>query len=291
MPSMAESEVPWVYENAEAITPTEIDYFSKTPVGAKRIDSHWPMALAGCLYVIGSKSRTLKGIFRFLQKLKISQTTPIANTTQVPGSLFTDIQPLQIGKQMVSMNRSKRSLILLIILTILATTTTSLLVDLVLPDHLPGSVNALLSGLIATLITIAVVQWRIIRPLTDFSQRLSRCNDRQASSLGQLEDYDNKQFVSDIAASIQRNFTRFDDLGQNLSECGGNISIADAEVSHFIDQLKKKIEGDVREITEIASSANQLAQASGQAADSATIAAEAVTETRNESCGFHCVLP
>jgi methyl-accepting chemotaxis protein len=160
---------------------------------------------------------------------------------------------------------------------------TSILVDQLLSGHLPSSVNALLTGLIATLITIAVIQWRIIGPLADFSQQLKRSNDQKTNALAHLENYDKKPFVQDIAASIQQNFTHFDDLGRNLSECGGNISIAAAEVSHFIDQLKKKIEGDVQEITEIASSATQLAQTSSHAADSATIAAEAVTETRNES--------
>jgi methyl-accepting chemotaxis protein len=181
------------------------------------------------------------------------------------------------------MNRSNNKLTLLIIQIIFAVTATSLLLDQLLSDHLPSSVNALISGLIAALISIAVVQWRVLRPLTDFSRQLNPCNEEQGNPLAQLDDYDNKPFVGDIAASIQRNFTRFDGLGRNLAKCGGNISIAAAEVSHFIDQLKKKIEGDVQEITEIASSATQLALTSGHAADSAAIAAEAVTETRNES--------
>lgn len=184
---------------------------------------------------------------------------------------------------MISMNRSRKNPILLITLTIFTAATASLLLFLLLSDYLPSSVNALIAGLTASLMTTAVVHWRIIRPLAEFSQRLSRCKEQQASSLAQLDKYDNKPYVDVIAASIQNHFTHFDELGRNLSQCGGNISIAAAEVSHFIDQLKKKIEGDVREITEIASSATQLAQASGQAADSATIAAEAVTETRNES--------
>jgi methyl-accepting chemotaxis protein len=159
----------------------------------------------------------------------------------------------------------------------------SLSVGLLLPKQLPTSLSALLAGLAAVLISVALVHWRIARPLAGFSEQLSRCVHEHANSFSELGTYDKNPFVGDIAVSVQHSVSNFHDLGRDLSQCGGSISIAAAEVSHFIDQLQKKLEGDVREIIEIASSATQMAQTSGAATDSAGEAAPATTKTRDES--------
>jgi methyl-accepting chemotaxis protein len=161
----------------------------------------------------------------------------------------------------------------------------SLLVGLLLPEHLPTGVNALISGLVATLSSSVLLYWRIVRPLAGLSQQLVRCNDQQASSFSELDTFKTDPFVGEIALLVQQTISNFHDLGRNLSQCGGNISIAAAEVSHFIDQLQKKLEGDVREIIEIASSATEMVQTSEAAAVSAGAAATAATETRDESKG------
>jgi methyl-accepting chemotaxis protein len=159
----------------------------------------------------------------------------------------------------------------------------SLLTEQLLPKALSSTLSTLITGLAAILVSLALVHWRIFRPLQGFSKQLSQCADQQAGGLSEFDLYTKNPFVGEIAVSVQQYIHNFYDLGKNLSQCGGNISIAAAEVSHFIDQLKMKIEGDVREITDIASSTSQMAQTSGEVVDSAGAAATAVTETRGES--------
>lgn len=181
------------------------------------------------------------------------------------------------------MSRSKNAFLWLsLIITVSGLLSASLLAQL-LPQSLSSSVIALLAGLLASLSAVAMVYWRIIRPLSRLTAELRQCSDEQTACDTLSTDYDNNPFVGDIAVSVRRHIANFYDLGRSLSNCGGNISIAAAEVSHFIDQLKKKIEGDVREITEIASSATQMAHTSGQVADNAGMAASAATRTRDES--------
>ncbi|MEJ2453468.1 MAG: methyl-accepting chemotaxis protein [Candidatus Thiodiazotropha sp.] len=181
------------------------------------------------------------------------------------------------------MSLSKKALIGLYLPILIATLATSLLLSALLPNSLPPLLSALIVGLAAVCLSVAIIHWRLIRPMAGFSSHLRQCAQGQADCLQELETHHRHPFLGEIARSTQHYITHFHDLGRNLSQCGGNISIAAAEVSHFIDQLKKKIEGDVREITEIAASANQMAQTSSQAADSADEAATAATETRDES--------
>jgi methyl-accepting chemotaxis protein len=180
------------------------------------------------------------------------------------------------------MSRSKKNSIWLISLIIICGLGASLLVDLLLPKQLPAPLSALVIGLAAVLSSIALIHWLVIRPLVGFSEHLRRCTHEQIP-FSELAAHEKKPFVGDIAVSVQHTIRNFQALGRNLSQCGGNISIAAAEVSHFIDQLQKKLEGDVREIIEIASSTTQMAQTSEAAADSAGEAAAAATEARDES--------
>ncbi len=181
------------------------------------------------------------------------------------------------------MSRSNKAFIQLIFIILICSLGASFLIALLLPASIPTSVNALFVGMAASLTSLAIVYWRILRPLEDFTGHLQQSTKQQGSDFSAFETYRNNPFVGDIAVSVQHYISNFHDLGRNLSQCGGNISIAAAEVSHFIDQLQKKIESDVREITEIASSAIQMAQTSGLAADSAGVAATAATEMRDES--------
>ncbi len=181
------------------------------------------------------------------------------------------------------MSPSKQALIWLYLPILMATLAMSLLLSGLLPIQLPAVLSALVIGLAAAATSIALIHWRLMRPMANFSTHLRQCAEGQADCLNELESHYQQPFIGEIARSTQHYIKDFQNLGQNLSQCGGNISIAAAEVSHFIDQLKKKLEGDVREITEIAASANQMAQTSNQAVDSAGDAAEAATETRDES--------
>ncbi len=157
------------------------------------------------------------------------------------------------------MSQSKKALIWLNLLILLAVFGISLLMSVLLPKQLPTGMSALLIGLASAAAAIAIVHWRLLRPIAGFSSHLRQCAEGQASCLHDLEAHERNPFVGEIARSTRHYITHFHELGRNLSQCGGNISIAAAEVSHFIDQLKRKIEGDVREITEIAASANQMA--------------------------------
>jgi len=183
----------------------------------------------------------------------------------------------------MSMSRSKDAFIWLALITTVCGMLIALLLAQLLPQGLSTSVIAVLAGLLASLSAVSLVYWRIIHPLSRLTEQLRQCTDAQSACDSVSAGDDKNPFVGDIAVSVRHYISSFYDLGKNLSNCGGNISIAAAEVSHFIDQLKKKIEGDVREITEIASSATQMAHASGQVADNAGMAAEAATRTRDES--------
>jgi methyl-accepting chemotaxis protein len=181
------------------------------------------------------------------------------------------------------MSRSKHAFSRLILLTTLCGMSIAVMPALLLPQTNSVTVVALLAGLLASLSTMAVVYWRVIGPLAKLSAQLQSCTDEQEACTAGTARYESNPFVGELATSVLRQIANFYDLGKSLSNCGGNISIAAAEVSHFIDQLKKKIESDVREITEIASSTTQMAQSSSQMTDSAGIAASAATRTRDES--------
>ena len=180
------------------------------------------------------------------------------------------------------MSRSKHAYTWLVLLTSLCGMAIAVLVAQLLPMTLPLSVIALVAGLLASLSSLALVHWWVIGPLSRLTAQLGACSDEQSACVAGAA-YERHPFVGEIAATVLRHITNFYNLGRNLSNCGGNIAIAAAEVSHFIDQLKKKIEGDVREITEIASSTTQMAHSSGQMADNAGIAASAATRTLDES--------
>ncbi len=181
------------------------------------------------------------------------------------------------------MSHTNKAFIWLSFLVLVVTLAASPLVSMLLPNQLPIELHALFAGLAAVASAIAIFYWRLIRPLAGFSAHLRQCQEGESDCLRDLESHCRQAFIGEIARSTRQYITHFLGLGRNLSQCGGNISIAAAEVSHFIDQLKKKIEDDVREITEIASAANQMAQTSSQAADSAGDAAAAATETRDAS--------
>lgn len=181
------------------------------------------------------------------------------------------------------MSRSKYAFSRLILLTTLSGMSIAVIIALLLPQTIPQPVIALSAGLLASLAAMALVHWRVIGPLTRLSTQLRSCTHEQDACTAENTGYESNPFVGELATSVLSHIANFYDLGKNLSDCGGNISIAAAEVSHFIDQLKKKLEGEVREITEIASSTTQMAQSSNQMADSAGVAASAATRTRDES--------
>lgn len=174
-------------------------------------------------------------------------------------------------------NRSSSSQALLILLA------TALLTGLLSGAVIGATGDALLTGIVSGLATgllsSAILLFLLIKPIekgaNNIIDALENSEIKEADSSNRL--------LSPIQAAVTKSIQDFHDTARSLAQNGNTVAIGSAEVSFFVDTLKKAVNDQANHASQIASAAEEIAQTTSQIADNAQLSAEAATATHNES--------
>ncbi len=146
-----------------------------------------------------------------------------------------------------------------------------------IPDML--SWRAAAEVLATTGIVVAVLYRMIIQPQIilahQISHRLTHHSDQYDPARHPLPDY-----VRDDMLHLDRQLSLYADMRQKLSEHGGRIAIAAAEMSYAADQMRAKIHEEVSDTNQIAVSATEINSTVSQMVDQTRATAEAASEAK-----------
>ncbi|MDK2776276.1 MAG: methyl-accepting chemotaxis protein [Pseudomonadota bacterium] len=133
--------------------------------------------------------------------------------------------------------------------------------------------------LAATGIVVAVLYRMIIQPQIilahQISHRLTHHSDQYDPARHPLPDY-----VREDMLHLDRQLSMYADMRQKLSEHGGRIAIAAAEMSYAADQMRAKIHEEVSDTNQIAISAAEINSTVNQMVDQTRATAEAASEAK-----------
>ncbi|WP_430462840.1 methyl-accepting chemotaxis protein [Thalassolituus sp. LLYu03] len=146
---------------------------------------------------------------------------------------------------------------------------------------LPGllSLSQVISTLVVTLLVSAVLYRFVIRPLIilnhQVAHRLTHKSDNYDAARFPLPHY-----LQEDMDRLERQLTIYADLRSKLSEHGGKIAIAAAEMSYAADQMKARIHEEVTDTNQIAVSATQIYETVGHMVSQTKAAAAASSEAK-----------
>ncbi|CCU71734.1 MULTISPECIES: methyl-accepting chemotaxis protein [Thalassolituus] len=140
---------------------------------------------------------------------------------------------------------------------------------------IPASLSTLFVALLAGLCGIGATLWVFVRPLERFNQDLleTLSGAKKQMSPHPALGKDTQQ-INDYLNAVQLMQTQ-------LSEHGGKIAIAAAEMSFAADQLKAKVHDDVIDTQRIVASTNQITTSVEQMVNQTKEAAKTADEAKS----------
>ncbi|RLA19981.1 MAG: methyl-accepting chemotaxis protein [Gammaproteobacteria bacterium] len=177
----------------------------------------------------------------------------------------------------MTINRSSSSQALLLL--VITALTTGLLSGAIIGAAGDALVTGIASGLATGLLSSLILLFLLIRPLEKSAntiiETLESC---------EIKDTDNSnKLFGPIQAATTKSIRDFHDTARSLAQNGNTVAIGSAEVSFFVDTLKKAVNDQASHASQIASAAEEIAQTTSQIAGNAQLSADAATATRNES--------
>lgn len=161
---------------------------------------------------------------------------------------------------------------------LLSTGTALLVVQLF---HLPNviALPEIAGAILGVLITGLVVYYMIVRPQIILSHQIAHRITHHS------EKYDPAKhplpaYVQDDMERLDKQLLIYAELRSKLSEHGGKIAIAAAEMSYAADQMRAKIHEEVSDTNQIAVSAAQIHETVGQMVNQTQAAASAASEAK-----------
>ena len=146
-----------------------------------------------------------------------------------------------------------------------------------LPVVLPAS--SIAGTLLAVAATAGILYRMVIRPQIILSHQIAHRLSHQSA------DYDAQRFplpgfLQDDMNRLDKQLSIYADMRNKLSEHGGRIAIAAAEMSFAADQMKAKIHEEVTDTNQIAISAAQINETVGDMVRQTQAAASAASEAK-----------
>ena len=146
-----------------------------------------------------------------------------------------------------------------------------------LPAYL--SLQQILGILLSAVLSVAAVYRMVIRPQLilghQIACRLSHHSEQYDPQQHPLPDY-----VREDMERLDTRLNVYADMRQKLSEHGGRIAIAAAEMSYAADQMRARIHEEVTDTNQIATSAAQIHDTVEQMVSRTRAAAEAASEAK-----------
>lgn len=166
-----------------------------------------------------------------------------------------------------------------IILLTATTVTTGLLSGGIIGSSGGSLIIGISSGLATGLLSSLALFFLLIKPLIKSTQSI--VNTLESCEALELDTPNN--LLAPVQIAAKEAISSFHDTARSLAQNGNTVAIGSAEVSYFIDTLKKTVVEQADHASQIASAAEEIAQTTGQLANSSQITADAATATHNES--------
>jgi len=166
-----------------------------------------------------------------------------------------------------------------IMLLIATTVTTGLLSGGIIGSSGGSLIIGISSGLATGLLSSLALFFLLIKPLIKSTKSIVKT--LECCEAVNLDTPNN--LLAPVQIATKEAISSFHDTARSLAQNGNTVAIGSAEVSYFIDTLKKTVVEQADHASQIASAAEEIAQTTGQLASSSQITADAATATHNES--------